>query len=413
MGRCLSFGRFILAREVVFYCGEFAIDAALIVLAVQNMLRHCRSCCSTDKMAFSNRYYVDDDDKVSRSVWNCLGQVTSLYNWGPGSTMLYTLVRFRKRQSTDPRDKIYAMLGLFPQHEDLVQLDYASPVEKIYEDFTIAYVDHLGDADILNYLGGARQLPNLPSFCPDWTIEPGDEPHNCEDWMMSVNNRATVLGVLLDACHGSPPAWRRLRPGAVAVNGFLFDEICEVRPEQVNPEVDAVARRSWLKEIRALAGVAEGEMEKNHLWFLRALCGDMLLSATRPGYDSIDQADAVAILEQWWKWAMADTVTDTYLRDIQRVHRSIQDLAHGRSFVLTRLGYIGYADMYCRPGDRVGILGGGRTPFIFRSAAAAPAQAEQSCYTVVGDAHIHGVMHGEAFQVSKRPVGHFDTLILV
>ncbi|CAO2655010.1 Nn.00g117430.m01.CDS01 [Neocucurbitaria sp. VM-36] len=71
-----------------------------------------------------------------------------------------------------------------------------------------------------------------------------------------------------------------------------------------------------------------------------------------------------------------------------------------RRFVMLANGYFGFATVACQPGDTVVALGGGPTPYVLRQV---PGGTE---YTYVGDAYIHGMMDGEAFE-ENRPLEKF------
>ncbi|KAL3246833.1 hypothetical protein ABHI18_012605, partial [Aspergillus niger] len=56
----------------------------------------------------------------------------------------------------------------------------------------------------------------------------------------------------------------------------------------------------------------------------------------------------------------------------------------------TARGYLGLVPAGAKAGDSLALISGGKVPFCLRH--------EQEDYQVVGEAYIHGVMHGEAFK---------------
>ncbi|RSL73967.1 hypothetical protein CEP53_000556 [Fusarium sp. AF-6] len=56
----------------------------------------------------------------------------------------------------------------------------------------------------------------------------------------------------------------------------------------------------------------------------------------------------------------------------------------------TQQNYLGNGPGAARPGDQVWVLAGGRVPFVLRP------QEEKGKFELVGDAYVHGIMHGEA-----------------
>jgi hypothetical protein len=71
----------------------------------------------------------------------------------------------------------------------------------------------------------------------------------------------------------------------------------------------------------------------------------------------------------------------------------------------------------CQKGDLVAILAGGKVPYILRPKAASKSPGEDGnlgrCYTVVGDAYIHGIMDGEALKEVEQRGRKMEEIILV
>lgn len=70
----------------------------------------------------------------------------------------------------------------------------------------------------------------------------------------------------------------------------------------------------------------------------------------------------------------------------------------GRAFFISEKGYFGLAPSAAQAGDQVCILAGGQTPYILRRAGEVvlPDSGIAPAFKVVGDAYVHGIMHGEA-----------------
>lgn len=87
--------------------------------------------------------------------------------------------------------------------------------------------------------------------------------------------------------------------------------------------------------------------------------------------------------------------------------------SHGRSFVITKRGYIGLAPFKTRVGDKVTVLQGGTVPFVLRErAAAAPEGSSDSVAgqvestrlrcEFVGEAFVLGIMEGQAVAEARQ-----------
>lgn len=72
---------------------------------------------------------------------------------------------------------------------------------------------------------------------------------------------------------------------------------------------------------------------------------------------------------------------------------AMQRVIGGRSLIITESGDLGLGPTSTQSGDIVAFIRNTRVPFIVR-----PAQNE--CYSIVGEAYIHGFMHGEILKDS-------------
>ncbi|KAF5565825.1 heterokaryon incompatibility het-6 [Fusarium phyllophilum] len=93
--------------------------------------------------------------------------VWSLRMLGVGSDPMSILRYSRVCHTTEIRDKIYGILGLF--EPGFIPVDYDLPVEDIFRQFTEAVIKLTKDLSILENVGAKRSYPNLPSWVPDFT----------------------------------------------------------------------------------------------------------------------------------------------------------------------------------------------------------------------------------------------------
>jgi hypothetical protein len=72
-------------------------------------------------------------------------------------------------EATDPRDKLYALLGIDDVCDINVSVNYGHPVSKVYTDFAINYITARSSLEILSHAGigfGSRDQ-QIPSWVPD------------------------------------------------------------------------------------------------------------------------------------------------------------------------------------------------------------------------------------------------------
>lgn len=75
--------------------------------------------------------------------------------------------------------------------------------------------------------------------------------------------------------------------------------------------------------------------------------------------------------------------------------------SHGRSFIITKTGFIGLAPFRTAVGDAITILQAGDVPFVLRQRANSSGDPDsddtkQGRYEFVGEAYVHGIMDGQA-----------------
>jgi hypothetical protein len=86
--------------------------------------------------------------------------------------------QFRSRLCTDPRDKVYGLLGLCSAEEKKKILpDYFTPVSLVYEQVALDIIKKNQSLDVFSQVcrssfdGVELATVNLPSWVPDWTLE--------------------------------------------------------------------------------------------------------------------------------------------------------------------------------------------------------------------------------------------------
>jgi hypothetical protein len=97
----------------------------------------------------------------------------------PTRDLLTLLLVSRHCDSTDPRDKIYSLLGLVGERlQSLITIDYSQSVEEVLTRTAAAIIVCQEDFEVLAYaslsLGSRHTEKGLPTWVPDWT-EPVDD----------------------------------------------------------------------------------------------------------------------------------------------------------------------------------------------------------------------------------------------
>jgi hypothetical protein len=337
-------------------------------------------------------------------------------------------------KSTDPRDKVYALLGLTTQKvRDCIRPKYESSatVEAVYTlaahyalsqpNSSLVMLGHAG-------LGSPRRFQSLPSWAPDWTTERKTYSLNA----------SFDKGLEYQTYQGFPPAEIRFDsddiPRILSVGGIVVDSI-SISSKEFDVDADAeqevdildIGRKKYLWHQKAweIAQNArdpypkDGQSRDEAFW--RTLTGDRD-NSKRPlplefgRYHSV-WAESMEIfssddyraearraregkaLASGLTWGPSPVPSDPVLHAGMRDYDAAAlDASYGRAFCVTERGNMGLAPPRARQGDLVCVLFGAATPFLLRRYVDTKGKygAEGLLYQLVGECYIHGMMDGKA-----------------
>jgi hypothetical protein len=176
------------ARKAIVVCGNYSLPWELVSAAARWICykgkavhdRHKRQvngmCLVRQMVGIPWRYKYG-----SEYLAEILGQKTRpTCKWG----MRSLLERLRPRLASDPRDKVYALVGISDLHGEssegrTLTIDYSQSVAEVYTQVTHAIIKHDATSDT-NVIWSARQRnnhPGWPSWVPDWRLKTG---YGCE-----------------------------------------------------------------------------------------------------------------------------------------------------------------------------------------------------------------------------------------
>jgi hypothetical protein len=97
----------------------------------------------------------------------------------PTRDLLTLLLVSRHCDSTDPRDKVYSLLGLVGERlQSLITIDYSQSIEEVLTRTAAAIITCREDFELLAYaslsLGARHTEKGLPTWVPDWIEHQGD-----------------------------------------------------------------------------------------------------------------------------------------------------------------------------------------------------------------------------------------------
>jgi hypothetical protein len=328
-----------------------------------------------------------------------------------GVDMLELLMRYRASKATDPRDRIYGLLGL--THERQAKrfvIDYDGTIEELYRKTVIDDIELIGTLRSISFTSeNSESSLDLPTWVPDWSSDVKDELAGFNRFRMydlfNASNSILSNGPAL-VIHNH----------ILAVLGIQFDKILQISPKMPTPTKESpiapvLTCLAFLPDSHYLdSPYISGFTVRDAFW--RTLTSDA----------SIEQSEEQS--EVWSTFQRAtppqgkkfwDTVAhfqnspsdvDFEKQEHFDVLRLLAVIPPGRRCFVTMSGYLGLGPEKMVNGDSVWILKGGRVPLVLRADEQAtpyrgllPAENGESrpvMHTLVGDCYVHGIMDGEA-----------------
>jgi hypothetical protein len=144
-----------------------------------------------------------------------------------GTTLRTLLHRYKDFKATDPRDNIYALLGLRDFPTAGIVVDYARSARELYTNAAEVMIRNTSDygrptTPSLNLIcaayRGAGSTHNLPSWVPDWSIP--------QDYWLFDLSEYDFIKQLYRASRKEPflPSLKKIDDGTLVVKGILWDK---------------------------------------------------------------------------------------------------------------------------------------------------------------------------------------------
>ncbi|KAN0089671.1 HET domain containing protein [Hyaloscypha variabilis] len=320
------------------------------------------------------------------------------------------LLRHQRCKAKDPRDKIYSFCGL-----DEVATIYREVAPKILE-----------EDQSLELLSRPPSLAvsrkDLPTWVPDRSISStstltyawGHGPLSLAGTAHTKGSESPRFAV----SHGAKYSPKLSSSDALIVEGYQFDKIIEIGPTfhgvQVPYEVQSFPEilREWIHHFATLFRARNvfvqwqriADVRSKHLYFT----GETMREAFLQTLSAAEIHDSERVRYELELWDRGTSFpfgllysgfvfVRNFITDRPFLLFEIQGrYALHRRVVRTERGYLGLASHATEVGDDVMIGKGSSVPLIMRRCG-----EKGDEFRLVGDAYIHGIMNGEAFDERK------------
>ncbi|EXJ76591.1 uncharacterized protein A1O5_01099 [Cladophialophora psammophila CBS 110553] len=282
---------------------------------------------------------------------------------GNAGRLTQLLYMSRCSRCSDPRDRIYGLLGIMTNmfDADFLEADYEQSTMDVYTNFAGRLISKSGSLAILNQTEHVfNSVVGLPTWVPDWSSRFN---HSYAAFRKPYHEKFNASGTHLKDTYWPAPGYT-LSP-KLKLCGFLFGRVratglCNDR------RYDEVFL-DWRKLYPGSAKSFSRTMVLDHF--------------TRPA----DLRDIYVILQGF------------SAVPIGQYHPFILEATLFRRFFVSEKGLPGLGPIDTREGDSLAILAGGKVPYILRKSPNATASSP-NLFTFVGEGYVDGVMYGELLE---------------
>jgi hypothetical protein len=305
------------------------------------------------------------------------------------ATLFSMMTATRKLRSSNPRDKVYALLGLCSENSGSIMVDYSKYCGEIYTDAMRLFI--LSEDMLPLYIVEEHQpigTHNLPSWVIDWSVTPVPRTGFAFDGQgarrvyRSGNPQGGVPEFFTQRTMPPDDGDRIFR------YGVHIDKIIEVGEPfgSIRPDSTTLVSRcrKWWELYRAHV-FRNGQETREDFW--RTLIANRL--------ENFEGEPSITFLQDFKSWLEGNEgrfslflpKNKKKLPD-DRVEALIRRSCGSRTFAVTSGGYPALVPERAQIGDDICVLLRGDVPFILRQ--------RRENWSLIGEAYVHGFMDGEA-----------------
>ncbi|KAI1281447.1 heterokaryon incompatibility protein-domain-containing protein [Xylaria sp. FL0933] len=329
-------------------------------------------------------------------------------------SLLNIIRAYRRKLTSEPRDKVFGILGVLPEvvrKEFLV--DYSLSVKEVYTNVVDFLLNTTNRLDVICesiHFPKQNGIANLPSWVPDWSQNP-------EITALGYSYRFNAADDT-DADWEFPDPQRRneleisaIYIGTVWKHGVAVGTLCTSADY-------LMAFLHWRAILLDYTSFKDPELQKEmELAFCRTICLGQIPREKEPDewMRKTYQVFATLLRNRLPKLPLDDVLgqyaeipgnNETNNRQLLQSHFGSHMM--GRCFFLTKNNRLGMGTGFMLPGDMIVVPLGCRTPIIIREE-----DRRRGRYRLVGDVYLDGYMDGEAVRRWKAGEKSVEKFVLV
>lgn len=348
--------------------------------------------------------------------------------------LLWLLYQVFPLHATDPRDKVYSILGLITEEETKMsnlKPDYTISVEECYKRAALAIMSYTKNLDFLLTDRPTRSTLNTPSWVVDWTLKDDPAPARLVDEDLDTTKDSPIRPFCASS---TSDQWelttKPSNPDILIVSGFVFDRIAQLEDTLVVPQLGQVAINDMAKSVGtfttfwgslftglgsyfdtlvkweklAFSGpysktYPTGE-DTEYVFAITMCAGNINPKTALPEYKKwrkmlrgpkkLSVLKGVGMKGGFYKSLVAATGMFSGRAELgDRVYATATETTLYRKLARTEQGYLAVVPSRTVVGDEVALLKGGKTPFVIRGSGGQK--------VLVGPGYVHGIMYGEVW----------------
>lgn len=363
--RMWCFQEVVMSRSLLYFCGP--------------------SCCSWKDLYKAVGFCCEEP--LPPIGWSSTGEALKSreeHLAGRADNMLELLRRTSYCLSTDPRDKIYAVLNVQSRHNAIeISADYTRTIKDVYVDTTTQIIHQTRSLAIfmLRRENMKSEIPGLPTFVPDFSAigTPIPVEHHGHSSFRASAHRPYIS-------HG-PQTLGQLNTRGKVVNrvvGLVFDAL----HTNLNDDAFAIDRL-----YPTMLGILRGRMGARNQQnssidpaaerLIRTLTADLGGTWDRKNLASVDHVQISSIIDALQLPRSHQGVLSPWIQRFRAESRRCTS----RSCLRLEKNAIALGPKSARPGDVIAIINGSTTPLIIRQ--------KGHYYELVGQCYVDGMMYGE------------------